>query len=459
MSDPVINVRAMSAPGVFAPGHLGELTAQIPPEVVDTVLAETGRVEQRARLLPARVVVYLLLAGVLFEGMGWRQVWARLVTGLDQPRLVPSSPAISQALRRVGVAPLAALFDLLRGPAATTANVSWRGLLVCAIDGTQVSVPAGAANETVFSRQPTVLGGGGGYPAVRIVALIACGTRSLIDAFFGPTTTGEVAMAPELARSLRPGMLVLADRNFPARDLFALLAGTGADLLFRLKTTSTGPRLNRVLSFADGSWLAWHGPTLVRVLDASITVTTPDGTTRTEAYRLITTLLLPGKAPAPALVRLYHQRWEIESAFYELKSTILGGRILRARTPDGVTQEIYALLTCYQLLRTAMTDATNSDAHLDPDRASFSIALITARDQITSIQCDHHQSATDLIGVIGAAILADLLPARRPRTRQRIRKRAISKYNARGPAIDHKTYPITVTITTGRETLTPGSTP
>lgn len=459
MSDPVINVRAVSAPGVFAPGHLGELTAQVPPEVVDTVLAESGRVEQRARLLPARVVVYLLLAGALFQDMGWRQVWARLVTGLDQPQSAPSSPAISQALRRVGVAPLQALFELLRGPAATTAAVSWRGLLVTAIDGTQVSVPAGEANEAVFRRQPTLLGGGGGYPGVRIVALLACGTRTLIDAVFGPTTTGEPAMATGLARSLRPGMLVLADRNFPARDLFALLAQTGADLLFRLKTTSNAPRLARVLSFADGSWLAWHGPTLVRVLDATITVTTPDGTTRTEAYRLITTLLLPGKAPAPALVRLYHQRWEIETAFYELKSTILGGRVLRAKTPNGVTQEIYALLTCYQLLRTAMTDATNSDPNLDPDRASFTIALNTARDQITGIQRALHHSATDLIGVIGTAILADLLPARRPRTRQRIRKRAISKYNARGPAIDHKTYPIQVTLTTDREALTPTSTP
>jgi hypothetical protein len=454
VSDPVINVRALSAPGVFAPGHLGELTAQVPPEVVDAVLAETGRVEQRARLLPARVVVYLLLAGALFEPMGWKQVWARLVAGLDLPRAAPSGPAISQALRRVGVAPLAALFDLLRGPAATTANVSWRGLLVAAIDGTQVSIPAGRANEAVFRRQPTNLGGGGGYPAVRIVALVACGTRALIDVVFGPTTTGETVMADGLLRSLRPGMLVLADRGFPVRDLFARMADTGAHLLFRLKTGTTAPLLTRVLTLSDGSWLAWHGTTLVRVLDAGIAVTTPDGTTRTEAYRLITTLLRPTKAPASALIRLYHQRWEIETAYSELKSTMLGGRVLRARTPDGVTQEIYALLTCYQVLRTAMTDATNTTPGLDPDRASFSIALNTARDQITTIQQALHENATDLIGVIGAAVLANLLPDRRPRTRQRIRKRAISKYNARGPAIDHRTYPITVTITTTPPDLT-----
>lgn len=455
MSDPVTNVRAVSAPGVFAPGHLGELTAQVPPEVVDAVLAETGRVERRARLLPARVVVYLLLAGALFQDMGWRQVWARLVQAVPGPVVAPSSPAISQALRRVGVAPLAALFDLLRGPAATTANVSWRGLLVCAIDGTQISVPAGKGNEAVFSRHPTILGGGGGYPAVRIVALVACGTRSLIDALFGPTTTGEVAMAPGLARSLRPGMLVLADRNFCARNVVAALAATGAQLLFRFRTAANAARLRRVLDYADGSWLAWHGPTLVRVIDASVTVTLPDGTTRAESYRLITTLLRPDQAPAAGLVRLYHQRWQIETAYCELKSTLLGGRVLRARTPDGVTQEVYALLTCYQILRTAMTDATNTNPDMAPDRASFTIALLAARDQVIAARHATQETGTDLIGLIGAAVLADLLPAPRPRTRQRIRKRAISKYNARGPAIDHRTYPIRVTVTIERGTLTP----
>ena len=460
MSDPVTNVRAVSAPGGFAPGHLGGLTAQVPPEVVDAVLAETGRVEQRARLLPARVVVYLLLAGALFEDVGWRQVWARLVRAVPGRVVAPSSPAISQALRRVGVAPLAALFDLLRGPAATTANVSWRGLLVCAIDGTQILVPAGAANETVFSRHPTILGGGSGYPAVRIVALVACGTRSLIDALFGPTTTGEVAMAPGLARSLRPGMLVLGDRNFCARNVVAALATTGAQLLFRFKTASTAARLQRVLDYADGSWLAWHGPTLVRVIDASITVTLPDGTTRAESYRLITTLLDPDQAPAAVLVRLYHQRWQIETAYCELKSTLLRGRVLRARTRTvSPRRSIYALLTCYQILRTAMTDATNTNPDMAPDRASFTIALLAARDQIVTAHRALDETATDLIGLIGAAVLADLLPAPRHRTRQRIRKRAISKYNAKGPAIDHHTYPIRVTITIERETLTPASTP
>ena len=95
-------------------------------------------------------------------------------------------------------------------------------------------------------------------------------------------------------------------------------------------------------------------------------------------FWLVTTLLNPHTHPAAELIRLYHQRWEIETAYLELKSSILAGRVLRARTPDGIDQEIHALLIVYQLLRTAMTDATDSRPGLDPDRASFTTALNTA---------------------------------------------------------------------------------
>lgn len=128
--------------GVYAPGHLGELTQIVPFEMVDAVLAETRRVQQRVRDLPSRVVVYLLLAGALFAEVGYRQVWSRLVTGLDPaigPVASPSAAALAAARRRVGPAPLRELFNLLTTPAAGlnrsgTRGTWWRGRLVCAID-------------------------------------------------------------------------------------------------------------------------------------------------------------------------------------------------------------------------------------------------------------------------------------------------------------------------------------
>jgi hypothetical protein len=141
----VISREVVVAQGRFAPGHLGELTQLVAFEMVDEVLAAAGRTQVRVRDLPSRVVVYLLLAAGLFAEVGYRQVWARMVAGLDGLVVaMPGSSALTQARRRIGVAPLRALFNLLAGPAAGAAR--WRGLLVCAVDGTTMSVPDNAAN-------------------------------------------------------------------------------------------------------------------------------------------------------------------------------------------------------------------------------------------------------------------------------------------------------------------------
>src|SRR5205807_1891544 len=138
--------------------------------------------------------------------------------------------------------------------------------------------------------------------------------------------------------------------------------------------------------------------------------------------------------------------WEIETAFLELKSSILGGRVLRARTPGGVEQEVYALLVSYQLLRTAMADATATQPEIDPDRASFTTALHSARDLIIQAAGVIADTTIDLVGTIGRHVLAHLMPDRRPRVCPRIVKRAISKYQARGPNVDRASYQATISI-------------
>lgn len=434
------------AAGVFAPGHLGELTRLVPFEMVDDVLALTRRTQSRVRLLPARVVVYLLLAAVLFGDLGYRQVWSRLVSGLPgRPgrRASPSASALRQARQRLGTAPLRALFDLLRGPVATSAGQSrWRGMLLTVLDGTLLVVADSPANTGRYTKQRLLAGGCSGYPQLRLSALLTCGTRSVIDAVFDPVSVGELDQARTLARSLRPGMLLLADRNYAGADLLDTMAATGADLLIRCKN---GRRLPILRRHHDGSWLSRIGALSVRVVEARISITTTAGT-RSSDYRLLTTLLDPHRHPADELIRLYHQRWEIETAYLEIKSSILGGRVLRSRTPDGLDQEIHALLIVYQLLRTAMVDATDSQPGLDPDRASFTTALNTARDQVVHAAGVIAGTVIDLVGVIGAHVLANLLPDRRIRTKTRMIKRSNSKYQARGPNIDRRSYQATTSI-------------
>lgn len=431
------------AAGPFAPGHLGELTQIVPFEMVDEVLASTLAVQQRVRDLPARVVVYLLLAAGLFAEIGYTGVWARLTAGLGTvTSFRPGSSALAQARRRVGPKPLRALFELLAGPAL--GSTRWHGLLVCAIDGTTMSVPDTADNLTRYHRQ-NGHHGGSGYPLMRVMTIVACGTRTIIDAVFGPTSVGETTYTPELFGSLRRGMVLLADRNFAAQDLIAGIAETGADLLIRCKNTR---KLVPVAQCPDRSFLTVIGGAQVRVIDAEVAIT-GTGEHRSKRhigrYRLITTLTDHAMYPAADIVELYHQRWEIETSYLELKSSILGGRVLRARNPAGVEQEVYALLSTYQVLRLAIADATGSDPDTHSDRGSFTVALHTARDQVIQAAGVIADTTIDLVGTIGRAVLDNLLPTRTTRVSPRVVKRAISKHRAKGD-IDRTNYQATIDI-------------
>jgi Insertion element 4 transposase N-terminal/Transposase DDE domain len=434
---------AVAACGAFAPGHLGELTQLIPFDMVDEALTETRAVQSRIRDLPSRVVVYLLLAGCLFPGMGWTQVWQRLTAGLgDVAVATPTAAALAQARRRIGVKPLKWLFELTRGPVAGTAvpGARWRGLLVCAIDGTTMTVPDSTANLTAFTKHRGNHGGSG-YPQLRLLVLVCCGARTIMDAVFGPTAAGEATYASRLLPSLREGMIVLLDRNFAARLLLEGITTTGAHILVRVKHSRRLPVMRR---WPDGSYSSRIGSLPVRVIEATIVVSTCAGR-RSVAYRLVTSLTDPRRHPAADLVTLYHHRWEIETAYLEIKSTILGGRVLRARTPEGIDQEVYALLITYQVLRMAMADATAARPGIAADRAAFTVALNAARDQVVQAAGIIAGTVIDLVGVIGRHVLAHLLPERRIRTSPRVVKRAISKYNARG-IVDRASYKATISI-------------
>jgi hypothetical protein len=182
--------------------------------------------------LPSRVVVYLVLAGCLFAELGYTQVWHRLAAGLGGfPVAVPTASAMTQARRRLGPAPLRELFFLLRGPGPAEAR--WRGLLVCAVDGTIMTVADSEADLAVYSKQRGGVNGGAGYPTLRLLALVSCGTRAVIGAVFGPVSAVQLSYAAGLLGSLHAGMVLLADRNFGAGLLATQVAGTRADFLIR----------------------------------------------------------------------------------------------------------------------------------------------------------------------------------------------------------------------------------
>ena len=373
------------AAGVFAPGHLGELTQYLPFELVDDVLEQTRTVQRRLRDLPSRAGVYFVLALGMFPRLGYARVWGKLTAGLaGLPVPCPSEKALRDLRRRLGPAPLKALFEVVAGPLAQpgTPGVRFAGLRTVAFDGlNSLKVPDTGRNRSWLGKIRYRMGLAG-YPTLRLMALAETGTRGLIGAAIGSAADrDEAGLARRLLHLLRPGMLVLLDRGFDANAFLAQVAGTGALLLARAKSTRHPPVLGHL---PDGSYLSHLDGLNVRIIEATLTMTGADGSRVRDGYRLITTLTDHRRFPAAAVVRLYHERWEIESAYFALRHTLLDGHVLRSGDRPGLEQETWALLTLYQLLRMAMVTAIETRPGTDPDRASFTTAMEAAKDQLTA---------------------------------------------------------------------------
>jgi len=184
-------------------------------------------------------------------------------------------------------------------------------------------------------------------------------------------------------------MLLTADRGFFSYALWRKAIGTGADLLWRVRTDQAGPKPTHLEDLRDGSWLAHlrrstpasarrEEPMLVRVVDYTI----EDGRENPTTYRLFTTMLDPDEVTAIDLAAAYTQRWEIELTFDELKTHQRGPRtVLRSKSPDLVLQEIWGHLCCHYAIRCLMAEAATHSGH-DPDRVSFVAALRITRQTI-----------------------------------------------------------------------------
>jgi hypothetical protein len=376
---------------------IGVLTRSFPPALVDEVIDGLGRREQRSRSLPARLVVYYVLAMALFASDGYEEVMRRLVQGLAWTARwggawkVPSSPAISKARARLGPQVMAALFDRVAVPVAMagTAGAFYRRWRLVAVDGTTFDAPDGVENTRRFGK-PSNDQGEGAFPQVRVVAVAECGTHAVFGAAMDGIGVGEQDLFRRLLGKLAPGMLVIADRNFLGYELWQATAATGADLLWRAKS---GLRLPVVAELPDGSYLSYlvapgtrrRGNRIeVRVIEYTLQASESEHPHKAgEVYRLVTTIGDPDAAGAEDLAAAYAQRWEIESVFDEIKTHQLDARpVLRSRDPDRVQQEIWGILCLHHAIRDLIHTSAR-DAGLDPDRVSFTRTLRATRRHIS----------------------------------------------------------------------------
>jgi hypothetical protein len=352
-------------------------------------------------------------------------VWDKLtagLTGLVVPD--PSPKALRDLRRRVGVRPVRAVFEVLAGPLAQprTPGARFAGYRTVSFDGcTSLHAPDTQRNRAWLTKRAS-----DSYPTLELMTLAETGTRAV----FRPSAEGEVSYAARLLHLLRPDMLVLWDLGFDSNAFLLAVHATRARVLGRMTASRRPPVVARL---SDGSYLSHLGGLPVRIIEASITVSCQDGTVYSGVYRLVTTLTDHHRYPATALITLYHERWEHESAYFALRHTILRGRVLRSGDRVGLEQELWATLTVYQILRIAMVWAAESVPGIDPDRASFTLAYQAARDRLVKAEAIVTDRA-DLVGEIGRKVLGGLLPARRLRVSTRKVKAPHSRYHIRKPA-------------------------
>jgi len=361
---------------------LGVIAKFFPIAKIQEILEQTQRASVRERDLPAHVVVYYVIALALYMRSSYREVLRCLLEGV-QWLLRPSTPikvagksGISQARSRLGAEPLKKLYEAVVAPIAEkrTRGAWYRQWRLASLDGSTLDVADTADNEQAFGR-PGASRGSSAYPKIRFVGLLECGTHVLWAAHMDKYKTDEITLADAVVPALRKGMLCLADRFFPAYELWRKAAQTGADLLWRVRKNA---RLEVDKRWADGSYLSRiypstadrrnrHKAIVVRVIEYRL----KDVPGAESIYRLITTILDPKLAPAKELAALYHERWEIETALDELKTHLRGAQIiLRSKTPELVRQEFYGLLMAHFAIRGLMHEAA-LQANEDPDRLSF----------------------------------------------------------------------------------------
>ena len=369
---------------------LGVVAKTFPLDKIRGALVATEKQSVRQRDLPAHVVVYYVIALALYMQSSYREVLRCLLEGIQwllEPSAginVAGNSGISQARTRLGWEPLRELHDEVVRPVAVAATKGawYRNWRLVSMDGSTLDVADEKGNNEAFGR-PGASRGESAYPKIRFVSLVENGTHVLFGSRMAGYATSETALAKTVLPSLSKGMLCLADRGFFGFEMWKQAAATGADLLWRVrknmvlpceKRLPDGSYLSRIYASQQDQRRARNG-VVVRIIEYRL-----EGVEGAEPlYRLATTIVGHKLTPAAELAALYHERWEIETAFDELKTHLRGAHIvLRSKTPDLVRQEFYGLLMAHFAVRGLMHEAALS-ADEDPDRLSFLHAVRVVR--------------------------------------------------------------------------------
>src|SRR5258708_18591604 len=362
-------------------GAFNRLRSSIDPDWIEAALEATGTATLRRRRLPAEQVIWLVLGMALYRQRPIDELVGRLDLVLPGTGASMAKSAVAQARARVGDEPLKWLFEKCstKWGHDSARRHEWRGLALYGVDGTTVRVPDSAENRAFFGTRSAVAGGVGGFPRARIVTLMALRSHLLVAATIGPYGD-ERPYARELWPQLRDDSLAIVDRNFLAANILVPLAAVGNNRHWLTRATKR-TSWSVLKKLGDGDALVEieihrssraKDPTLPRTWQMrAVRYRRPGFRPQT----LLTSLVDSKRFPAEELRALYHERWEIELGFDEVKTDMLDRQeAIRSKTPKGVLQELWAIALAYNLVRLEM-ERISDEAAVPPSRISFVMSL------------------------------------------------------------------------------------
>jgi hypothetical protein len=379
---------ALHEAAAFSVGdRLEGLKQHLNAEWIEEALAASGTVSLRRRRLPADQVVWMVVGMGLIRNQPIEQVVDKLELALpDKKGTLIAKSAISKARQRLGEDPLAYLFAATAAEWATRSADAhrWRGLAVYGLDGTTMRVADSPENRAAFGGQKAGAGrGASGYPQVRVVAMMAVRSHVLSDFRFADYHTGETTLARDVWNEVPEKSLVIVDRNFLVKkDLIHLETSGDRHWLSRTKVNTKWAIQEKLGK--DDYLVEWdvHETGLPRTWTLRAIHYKKKGFPRAT---LLTSLLDPEKYPAKELIALYHERWETEIGYDELKTHLLDRQeAIRSKTPTGVRQELWGIALAYNLVRVEM-ERVAVEADVPPTRISFVASLAWIRDEFHTL--------------------------------------------------------------------------
>jgi len=433
--------RAFHAAATYAsPEHLDDFRRRLDPEWIEAALATTNTATVRRRRLPSEHVLWVVLGMGMFRDRPIEDIVSKLDLALPGRAATVARSSVSQARERVGSQPVKWLFERSASVWAERSVDAhrWRGLRLYGIDGSTVRIPDTPENRATFGGQKSRDGTESGYPMVRITVLMVLRSHLLAAANFGRYEgTYELEYAQPLCASIPSESLTVVDKGyFGAPFLLEIERGQERHWLTRAKSNLSAKVVERfgpgdeIVEMTVSSHARQKDPSLPRTWFA-----------RRIRYQiagfreqwLLTSLRDPKRFPAEEIIGLYHERWELELGYDEIKTELLEREeAIRSRKPDGVRQELWGILLVYNLVRLEM-ESIAREAKIAPTRISFVEALRLMRDEWAWLSVTSPGAIPKRLAAMRRSIKRYVLPPRRARAYPRKVKIKMSNYDRKRP--------------------------